>query len=583
MALQNETPPPTPAKRKKTSEDDAEEQAGAAGTAVSGSSGTSAGMPLFSPRSGGSLKPMNKHSLHFTKKFYFKIYANDWMLKINSDGTDCIGFMTVIPWAELCMYISPDEYLDCIRQSNFAKIKKCGFQLKFKSVRTPFDANTTDAAEANGNLQFELKRFDGLEQVMPFQVEDIEPDGTRHQYKTNIELIQRLYGLQSLAGLPNNTTVNALPATMRERGLSWRPVWQFSGTPRNTAETAGTYLPLNYFTSCIPVGEYETESVNTNSAKMTEGYCFNKVCYPKNGYLTTAPSIYGGWGASNVVNPGQTRINTKLRMYDITQPNDVQVSPNSVQYRDLFGGGTTTLTGQPQLNKVALEINKVSFDHNPENTRTLDGQTWVTRSGTIGPAQMHINDIWPGTNAGAVDVPAFDSLTVNKGTLAAETTGNINAYGFGYTQAMGNYTTAKIENYNMFTSRNDPPLHHIQSMMIGALPKTNRDTSIVKGTFEFECETHCEVEIQNGHGLYYQLAFNSIANDGSVPPSLGYVDSAIEANPDYIYRSRWVNNETDVMLFDDKYWNKSYGLAGKPLFEVLPADVPTNMTKFKRK
>lgn len=535
------------------------------------------GMPMFPER---PLKLTNKTSLHFTKKFYFKIYANDWIYTAVTGGADITGFMTVIPWQALCMYISPNEYLDIIRQSNYAKIVQAGLQLKFKAVRTPFDANASDVAEANGNLQFEIARWDGLEQMMPFKVATVplDPAQPAQLYTTYQELINRLYGSEAIY-----EEEQAWPATMRERGIEGRPVWNFRGD--SYPNGSGTmYRNMNRAISSLPIGEYCTDTINSNVSKMGEGYCFNKSYKPKNGVITMAPSAYNRFNNAG----GRTRINQPVRHSDTnTQP----TANSSPQYEALYptfnDAGTvissiTTTTApkvwfDPGVDHVSGNDgnNSLLTARNPtDDSGNDDGSRYKLRTrifSDTGPkANQNFAWYWetetPGHFVISDVIATLDATTVNNVAEVEQT----DQYGYGYQNDMGYYSIANLENYSMFTSRNQPPLHHMPSMMIGAIPKTTKDPGqIVNATLEFECTTMIQVDVQNVHPTYMN---NSYLPFDDVDISAGWADSRFATQD--LYGGRWQHNETDVLLYDNKHWNRSYGLAAKPLFETIPAAAP---------
>lgn len=291
----------------------------------------------------------------YTKKFYFKIYANDWVRQVGTEDVSIVHFATYIPWQALCMYLSPTEYMEILRNSHYARIVDSKFELKFKAIRTPFDANSTDAAEANGNLQFELQRFDGLEHMLPFQAVDYEGRGTTEPINRQdyAELITRLYGPGSFESTKTVTDYK-WPATMRERGLSWRPAWNFTVQPstRNTNVTGTGYaqLPLANYVSCLPVGEYITDSVNTHAVKMTDGYCFNKVYKPRHGLLTHASSAADTHGVSPQL-PGFSQLNVRTRIRDVVgdQPGQGKAPTfrTDNQYQSLFGSAFSYQPPEP--------------------------------------------------------------------------------------------------------------------------------------------------------------------------------------------------------------------------------------------
>lgn len=515
-----------------------------AGTGGSGSDGggAAAGAPIFSP--GRPLKSINSHTKTFTKKFYFKIYANDWIRTINgTTGVTITHFATIIPYQALCMYISPQEYMEIVRGSHYCKVDSSSLELKFKAIRTPFDANSTDAAEANGNLQFEIQRWDGLEHMLPFQIVDLEGrgDGTVTPRTSYAELITRLYGTHAFA--TQDAAANyKWPATMRERGLSWRPRWSFDArAPNQTTPSAGMYRAINKYISSLPVGEYITDSMNTNVAKMSEGYCFNKTYKPSNGIMSFNSSAVN----TSYVDNGRTRINTKIRFTD-TITNTAAPVVGTSQYTSLFGGG-----GGAGGTDTVLDLN---------------GQTCRTISGTP-------NNLVQAPNAAATANQVFNSTqnppvktfltppAANQGATGDD-------YGFGYNNEMQYYTTANLENYTFFNPSRDPPVKHMPSMMIGIVPKTNSDESIVNATAEFECTTSITVTCEDTHPTYMNCAYGG-GYDGY---PTGYIDTSFTNN--ILFGGRWQHNEKEVSLRDNKYWTGDYGLAGKPIFREYPGNAP---------
>lgn len=526
------------------------------------------------------LKLRNSNKLTFTKHFYFKIYANDWIYtQVGTaalPGADITGFMTVIPWQALCMYLSPNEYLDIVRQSNYASIEHSAFELTFKAARTPFDANSSDLAEANGNLQFQICRWDGLEQMMPFKVGDVSQDGTTKLYTSHQELINRLYGPESFY-----QEQNQWPACMRERGLSWRPIWNFRGDSTPTGN-GSMYRNMNRAISALPIGEYVTDCLNTNQVKMGEGYSFNKTYKPKNGVITMAPSAYNKF--NNMT--GKTRINQPVRMQDV----DLATieSKDDHQYEALFptlDSGTNVVTGITTQSLPAVwfdpGVNHVSGNDGNPNIMTQRGPVrpdgtgnyYVPATDTLEPG-AHPNQnfawYWETEDVNKFAVRGYVT-TVTPETAEAQEVTEIDNFGYGYSNDMAYYSIANLENHTMHTSRNQPPIHHMPSMLIGAIPKTTKqDNTIVNATFEFECRTQIVIEVQNVHPTYMNNSYLPF-NDVDIPT--GWADGRFATQD--LYGGRWQHNETDVLLCDRlKHWNKSYGLAAKPLFEEMPANTP---------
>lgn len=574
-------------------------------SAGGGHSSGKQGARIFHPNK--PLKLQNKHKHVYTKSFFFKIYANDWMrfATPTNDGMDIVGFMTNIPYQALCMYISPSEYLELIRNSSYSKILHADFELEFKAVRTPFDANSIDQSEANGNLQFELKRWDGLEQMMPFTTVDLEGAEPTTFTKVNSysELITRLYGVSLQQGPVANTT---WPATMRERGLSWRPLWNFSNTAANTS--GGTmYLNLNTITSSLPINEFATEQINTNVAKMGEGYCFCKSYKPKNGIITMASSIYN---TNNVTRwPARTQVNNKIRYRDNLPTGPGPILNNSPQYIAVYPITTqnTYLTGQIETTNAATSNSAATITNINPQMQSLefqavgscgaDSSRYAATTGCIpnSTPSVHFSDfggqtqaVW--NSAGNIEqisvvtgnnYTPINSITSPTPTNAIATIQNDNLW-YGYNQELAAYSVRSLENYDAFTSRNEPPIHHMPSMLIGAIPKTNKDNSIVKATFEFEVKTRIVVESQHVHPTYTNIAYNAVA-EPTIP--VGYIDPVISALPDNtntLFRTRFQHNEHDVLLGDNlKYWSGSYGLAAKPTFDFLPGTTPMLYKKEK--
>lgn len=569
------------------------------------------GQPIFHPQQ--PLKLKNKQHHTYTKSFFFKIYANDWQ-KISSGTSgsiDIMGFMTVIPWQALCMYMSPTEYIELIRNSSYAKIKHADFQLCFKAVRTPFDANSVDQSEANGNLQFELKRWDHLEMMMPFHVVDTTgPEPTSFEnVKTYAELCTRLYGISFYQQSPGDKT---WPATMRERGLTWRPMWNFDNSAAHTGPDGPMYANLNRLVSSLPVNEFVTEEINTNVSKMGEGYCFTKSYKPKNGILTMASSVYNTNQFARF--GGATRINQKIRMHDNLPNPDNPITNASVQYVALYPNltniGTTTAEAVTGVTNTTASLFNLAPGTATVNRLTQTGSTDQVFYPTSNPipngswTQDNIPITFDKNETPGVNIPYFvDSRTIAAGNplgpqenqyndmvigQPTTTTSNfvtgINAaadqatndqFWFGYNENLGAYVLRDLENYDAFTSNHDPPIHHMPSMLIGAIPKTNKDNTIVNATFEFEVKTRIVVEAQHVHPTYFNTGYAPIA-DGTI--SAGYLDPVYTATPDAantIFRTRWQHNEHDVLLGDElKFWDKSYGLAAKPTFQSVPLNTP---------
>lgn len=555
---------------------------GGKGSSSGGNQGLMPGGAMFQPQR--PLKIMNKRTMKFTKHFYVKLYANDWIRSVDAEtsSVDITGFMTYIPYQALAMYMSPEEYLDVVRSANFAKIKEAAFQMEFKAVRTPFDANATDVAEANGNLQFEVQRWDGLEQVLPFNVVDVDLDGTKVTHDDYTELINRLYGKSlSQLSVPDFTW----PATMRERGLTYRPNWRFA-TTGGLNQLGPLARSVNARIASIPIGEYVTDRLNTNMAKTGQGYCFNKITRPKNGIITMAASAFNATTQSRT--NSTTRINTKQRMRDNrTDP----LTTESCQYTTNLNntGSTTVLQSDgstemvPRDTAITGEIGTIPVDNLPAFYKFRNNDCDFT-SGTgnadiilkATPDRVNTAPNPPrgfaialektevGGSTCAVSVPTAAGLS-NTTALSSV----FDCFGYGYENSMAAYTVANLENYQVFTSRNDPPLHHLPSMLIGAIPKTTKQDTIVNATLEFEITTAIEIEIQSVQPTYINCAKNVFAGGQ-------YLDPAFQAGTnEYLYGGKWQHNETDVLLYDPKAWHMDYGRAAKPLFEDLPVGTPT--------
>lgn len=514
------------------------------GEASGGNAG--AGAPIFAP--GKPLKLVNTHTKTFTKKFYFKIYANDWIIDQTAARTNITHFGTIIPYHALCMYLSPQEYMEIVRGSHYAKVDTASLELKFKAIRTPFDANSTDAAEANGNLQFEIQRWDGLEHMLPFQTVDLEGRGTsdvtpRVSY---LELITRLYGRSAFANPKANFK---WPATMRERGLSWRPQWRFDARAENiTNPKVGMYREINQYISSLPVGEYISDSMNTNMAKMSDGYCFNKTYKPTNGLLAIASSAVN----TQYVDYGRTRVNVKTRFQDSIN-NDKQIVIGDLQYKSLFGQSEEKTLAIPNFDGMRSRQTK------NVGTIGLPQQPALANPGQE-LAQIRFSNL---NGTGTNTAPWDENLPRNL-VLQPNGVGNGDDFGFGYNNEMAYYSVANLENYDFFGPSHDPPVKHMPSMIIGIVPKTNSDDTIVKATAEFECTTSITISCEDTHPTYVQCAFSN-GWDGY---GQGYVDDFF--NTQRLYGGRWQHNEKEVSLRDNKYWAGDYGLAGKPVFRDYP-------------
>lgn len=256
------------------------------------------------------LKASNFTFKRLCKRFSVKLYQNNWVF--TSGGTPPLnyrnlnGWMNVIPYQAVCLYISPQEYLSIVRDSSFAEIKESKFQMQLRGIRTPFTAGSTEVADANGNLGFDVMRFDGLEQCMPFTTADGAFGETPNEIRNYEELIGRLYGTTPLVNQPST-----LPASMIERGFTFRPQWTFSAQGYTPPGLMSRNVTL--YATTLPVMEYCTDLINSNQVKHGTGYCFNKSYKPKNGILTMA----GTSGNSLYYSTGEhVRVKQPTRMED---------------------------------------------------------------------------------------------------------------------------------------------------------------------------------------------------------------------------------------------------------------------------
>lgn len=519
---------------------------------VSGQKG-SKGVHQFTP--GVPLKTQHTWQKTYRKHFYFKIYANDWEIyqTTNPAGEiDLVGFMTVIPYQALCMYLSPNEYFDIVRSSAYARIKHTKFDLEFKAVRTPFDTNDTDKAEANGNLQFELQRWDGLEQVLPFDTVDVDfpfNNETVRTYKSYEELIRRLYGGAAL-GQGFDSKLN-FPASMRERGLTYRPRWKFLPNATSALTSFGPMARgVNAAISAIPIGEYRTDQHNTNQSKMGEGYCFARNYQPKNGIIHQVSTAYAqaAYAGDNMY----TMQNQKVRMND-RAANSV-TSADAVQYITNFQQQPTGTT----VNNLTSVLGTFELGAHVGTTSDVIVKNGIVSRDSLDRPGRAADTIVEGTNEG--NVQDYFNLTQVDIGQSQETNG------YGYNNSMMMYTLANIENFTNWTSNNDPPIHHMPSMMIGAIPKTTKDpTKIVNATFEFECTTEITISCQDADPTYINMAYSVFGEAGGTPGN--YMDSQFNTNPESnLFGGQWKHNETDILNYTNKNWFQRYGRAGKMKF-----------------
>lgn len=523
----------------------------------------------------------------FTKHFYFKIYANDWLVVTQPSGTTVTGWMNYIPYQALAMYLSPGEYMKLVRNTGWAEIKDAKFQLEYKAVRTPFDANNTDAAEANGNLQFEIQRFDGLEKMLPFDTVDVPlSPGEPVQYNSYVELIQRLYGVTGFARY--STGGVPLPATMRERGLTWRPSWGFNFNVDDNLGYGDMYRDFNKSISSLPIGEFVTERLNTNQVKMGEGYCFNKTYKPKNGLITAATS----GRATSTQTPGDyARINGPIRYKGLTA--DMQAgAQDATQWQAIYPDieiavTTAEVSGVGDLTQLqSISINNLTASQpatysqgvaasRPQidpltNPVVFDGGPQPTANGAIWEDAR--TQGWP-----PIQVIDGASLVGN---------GN-DRLGYGYNNAMAYYTIADLENYSEYPDYKAPPITRMESFCIGAVPKTTKQNTTVAATLEFECSTEITVECFESDHTYFNCAYSIYDSDGGVGPDgssalpgAQYIDSffrpsATDPQNGFLYGGKWQQQEHTSVLRDPKKWAIGrYGAYAKPLFNDLTAELP---------
>lgn len=524
-----------------------------------------AGAPIY-PVS-RPFKGMNKTTVHFTKTFQFKIYNSDWQLIADDNGgVNLRGFMNTIPWDRLCMYLSPDEYQSVIKDCHYAKLVETGFQMCYLTTRTPFLANATDPAPANGNLDFSLVRWDGLEQMMPFTEWDYTEAGQTPIIRlSSQELIGRLYGI----ALSQLNDANSLGATMQQRGISTYPRWRFQSQATMTANGPSSALTphgsLNNLVATLPVFEYKTDQISTLAQK---NYCFNKTHKPKNGVLGFAPSIFTDTYRTPL---GFAQINSKVPLSDSGLRTSNAVANNDPQFAQAFNNG------------AAPTVTVLRADAKPRGTIQEGGANtpwWLMTSdtpqaaGSAKPAKL-----WIRTPAGSTN--AFFEGAENVVEVSAASNGTVPpTFGYGSLDTMKYYSVARIENYSLHTSRNDPPIHHLPSMMIGAIPKRNLDNTFIEGIHEFEIKTHCTVTLDSCHPLYYNLAQVAVTEPGF---TIGqYIDPIVgPLGTPGIMGARWQNNETDVMLYDNKYAIPAYGRAAKMQFAGFESDAIPLITEKK--
>lgn len=502
----------------------------------------------------------------YTKNFYMKLYSEDWIRQTTADGGNIIGFMNVIPYQALCMYLSPNEYQDIQKCSQFAKIEECTFEVKVISLRTPFFANSTDVVEANGNLRFCIQRWDNLEKMLPFRVVDVDESGTVTEQKTYAELINRLYGSSH-----SQTPIidKKWPAAERERSLSHRPLWKFKKNPvYNDVMRGWIEFPINAYISTLPVGEYKTAQalVSAHDPEVV----FTRNYRPKNGLITMAPSAFSDF-RENVF----SQINLKER-FATTGTNPTKNTDPQFKTFDrsitLSGGFSIVVTRERIFNTE--RVRSINFPATIAQGTNYAHMACKVDKNQVPIEVLKFTEVWddgePDPMTIVNDVKATDKGAVN----------SVDDVGYNYGTAMAYYTVADIENYAMLTSRNEFPVHHMSSFALGIRPKTNRDDTIVKCTVEVEITTTCKVSLEHCNLTYSNLAYVPVADGSDFP--VGFMDKMvknIDVDDEQIYKDiyarRWQHNETDVSLNDNsKYWDKSYGLASKMQFTKLPATTP---------
>nr|WQF02844.1 MAG: structural protein [Bee densovirus 1] len=597
--------------------------AGGGGGFSSGASGggqqEDGGMPLFPE---GRFTGPNRQTKIFTKVFYLKIYANGLLETISEDGQRrVLGWQTVIPYQALSSYMTAEEYLSCIREGSYGKIKEARFQLEFQDIRTPFGANTTDTAEANGNLQFEIQEFRGLEEMMPFQtvITDFPTtDDTKLKSFDNFgPWIKKLYGDQPFSQDIEPRTKTQWPAEMYQRGLDMRPLWQFSpaGTGFKEPGTGILFRDYNQHVTSLPFGKYVTRRVNTNVSKVN-GVYFNQIYKPKNGLITAAPTVYDLKREQKKVGR-YTRINQPQRMSDKKSINDTPYQdPSQVQYAtDWLSQLVQVVTDvQPTISQInginsvnntniweadgrarrgmatcsyvddeterRMFVAGVPTDTAPPTCSSANLATHYYRGPEVGSDNPGLRDIY--------DIAArtvVSSVTQNQYNVVSalnETKGPVNevfndSVGYGYANDIDYYTRATLENYSVWTSRNQPPIHAMPSWMIGIVPKTigpkGGQDDIVNATATFLCKTAIEIELEDAPCVTTNFAFDYDAGRYMDP----IIDLARTQNEigRYLYGGKWRHNERDVFIREPKLWAMDYARAAKMGFVDYPKTQPT--------
>lgn len=579
------------------------------------------GMPMFPD---GVFTGPNKTTKIFTKTFYLKIYANGLTEYIDSTtgARRVLGWQTVIPYQALSSYMTAEEYLSIIRDGSYGKIKWAGFQLEFQDIRTPFGTNVATVAEANGNLQFELQEFHGIERFMPF--ETVETDYSDSPNPITItpfnsfeNWIKKLYGDQPFSQDETPRTKRQWPAEMYQRGLDMRPLWQFSPPADKKLTGTGTMLrPYNAHVTSLPFGKWVSRRVNTNTGKVT-GVYFNKVYKPKNGIISAASSIYDV-GSEHLNKDRFTRINQPIRMNDINSRNPVPYNdPSKPQYTsDWFPTTVQVVTSLIPILEPTVKITNITYD----NVWTSDDGSYPTdamvncatnNDGTSSqygfavfpqqlpctlpsftpfhykrgedpeipqPWRLHeIYNMVQKTFCNAVQTQSTSYMTDVTVNTAQVATGENDVVGYGYQNDINYYTRATLENYSVWTSRNQPPIHEMPSWMIGIVPKTTGPLSanddIVNATATFLCKTAIEIEVEDHPCVTTNFAYD-YTNERFMDPLVDKARSEGKLGT-YLYGGKWRHNEKDVFIRENKNWALDYARAGKMGFYRYDNTDPT--------
>lgn len=111
------------------------------------------------------------------------------------------------------------------------------------------------------------------------------------------------------------------------------------------------------------------------------------------------------------------------------------------------------------------------------------------------------------------------------------------------------YKEATVEGFNLQNTREDPPLHHLSSLMVGCVPQIADTTSanIIPGVAQFEITTECVVECELSHAI--AMGDLQFQNPIHAPTS-------------------YITNDTDVVLHNRHKWRRAYNPGGKMLFGV---------------